>query len=57
MADSDFSRWVLKNPSGIYSLEYTETPFSSDLGPEDVLVRLYAASLNPRDLVIAEVSD
>lgn len=31
-------------------------PTEADLGPEDVLVDLYAASLNYRDIAIAKVS-
>lgn len=53
----DYGRWVLQTQSGYDSLEYTETPLSFPLGPDDVLVRLYAASLNPRDIGLSQVTD
>ncbi|KAF3801478.1 Zinc-type alcohol dehydrogenase-like protein [Colletotrichum gloeosporioides] len=42
--------WVLRTPTGVGSLELQTTSMSFSLGPRDVLVRIRAASLNPRDL-------
>lgn len=52
----DYARWVLKTPKDFESLEYIETPTSLVPGPEEVLIRLHAASLNPRDLAVVHVS-
>lgn len=50
-------QWVLTGQEGFEtSLEYQQDisePSVHGLGPNDVLVRMYAASLNYRDLVIA----
>jgi len=50
-------QWILNDQQGFEtSLKYeTNVPIPSkdELGPHDVLVKLYAASLNYRDLVIA----
>lgn len=53
---ADFRRWVLRTPTGVGSLELQTTSTSFSLGPRDVLVRIRAASLNPRDLAIINVS-
>jgi NADPH:quinone reductase-like Zn-dependent oxidoreductase len=49
------SSWVLQDQQGIDSLELVEDHPVSTLGDSDVLVKLYAASLNYRDIVIAKV--
>ncbi|KAK6208428.1 hypothetical protein LQW54_006773 [Pestalotiopsis sp. IQ-011] len=49
-------QWILNSQDGFEkSLEYqqVEIPKPSDLGPNEVLVKLYAASLNYRELIIA----
>lgn len=50
-------QWVLTGQEGFeISLEYQQdisVPSVHDLGPSEVLVRMYAASLNYRELVIA----
>ena len=50
-------QWVINNQDGFEkALEYQQdipVPSASDLGPNEVLVALHAASLNYRDLVIA----
>lgn len=50
-------QWILNDQEGFEtSLKYeTKVPIPSkdELGPNDVLVKLHAASLNFRDLVIA----
>ncbi|KAI0502851.1 putative alcohol dehydrogenase [Xylaria bambusicola] len=50
-------QWILNSQNGFEnSLEYRKDiriPSSSDLGPKDVLVKMLAASLNYRDLMIA----
>lgn len=56
-------QWILTSQSGFEkSLEYQENvqiPLADELGPSEVLVKMYAASLNYRELMIAEpeVSD
>ena len=50
-------QWVLTGQEGFEkSLEYQQDigiPSAHDLGPNEVLVRMYAASLNYRELMIA----
>lgn len=49
-------QWILNSQDGFEkSLEYqqVEIPKISELGPNEVLVKLYAASLNYRELIIA----
>lgn len=50
-------RWVLDSAQeGLSSLRFDAAAAPSvQLGPEEVLVRMHAASLNYRDLVIARV--
>lgn len=55
----DTMRWVLDEAQqGVSSLRFESNPASPsrNLGPEDVLVEIRAASLNYRDLAIAKVS-
>lgn len=51
-------QWILSDQQGFEtSLKYEENirvPSQESLGPNEVLVRLYAASLNYRDLALAE---
>lgn len=51
-------RWVLDSAQeGLSSLHFNAAaPAPVQLGPEEVLVRMHAASLNYRDLVITKVS-
>lgn len=51
----DSGRWLLKSPYGFENLTYEETAGSEPLGPEDVLVRLHAASLNFREIYMLKV--
>ncbi|KAI0487787.1 putative zinc-containing alcohol dehydrogenase [Xylaria cf. heliscus] len=50
-------QWILNSQKGFEnSLEYQNNlpvPSASDLGPKEVLVRMFGASLNFRDLIIA----
>ncbi|KAI4591788.1 hypothetical protein KJ359_012592 [Pestalotiopsis sp. 9143b] len=46
----DSGRWLLRSPYGFENLTYVETSGGEPLGPEDVLVRLHAASLNFREI-------
>ncbi|KAI8631871.1 putative alcohol dehydrogenase [Xylariaceae sp. FL1651] len=50
-------QWILNSQNGFEkSLEYQENvriPSQSELGPKDVLVRMHAASLNYRELIIS----
>lgn len=57
-SSSTTGRWVLDpNQAGLSSLRYEPTAEDKveNLGPEDVLVEMHAASLNYRDIVIAKV--
>ncbi|KAK0666415.1 putative alcohol dehydrogenase [Cercophora samala] len=48
-------KWILTGQEGYdASLELVDSEISTDVGPDDVLVQLQAASLNYRDLVIAK---
>jgi NADPH:quinone reductase-like Zn-dependent oxidoreductase len=49
------SAWVLKDQQGIDSLQLVENHPVPTLSENDVLVKLHAASLNARDIVIAKV--
>ena len=55
MADKITARWTLKTQGGIESLQYEVKAELPELGEEDVLVEMHAASLNYRDLMIAKV--
>ncbi|KAI0437874.1 putative zinc-containing alcohol dehydrogenase [Xylaria telfairii] len=50
-------QWILNSQNGFEnSLEYqknVQVPSSNDLGPKEVLVKMFAASLNYRELMIA----
>jgi NADPH:quinone reductase-like Zn-dependent oxidoreductase len=50
------ARWTLPTQNGIESLKYEENAPIPDLGEDDVLVEMHAASINYRDLVITKVS-
>ena len=49
------SAWILEGQNGVDSLHKVDNVKTSALGDHDVLVQLHAASLNHRDLAIAEV--
>lgn len=46
--------WILQGQNGVDSLEQTPQKLP-ELGDHDILVELHAASLNHRDVAIAEV--
>jgi NADPH:quinone reductase-like Zn-dependent oxidoreductase len=50
-------QWVLNSQNGFEtSLEYQESvlePSADDIGPNEVLVEIHAASLNYREIMIA----
>lgn len=48
--------WVLQTQNGIESLEFVEGIQLPPLRDDEILVKIHAASLNYRDLVIAKVS-
>lgn len=50
------SAWVLREQGRINSLELIQDHALRELGEHDVLVKLYAASLNYREIVIAKVN-
>ena len=50
-----FARWTLESQNGLEGLRYTEGQTLPDLGAEDVVVKIHAASLNYRDVAIAKV--
>lgn len=49
------SAWILQGQNGVDSLSKVDNVKIPALGDHDVLVQLHAASLNRRDLTIAEV--
>jgi NADPH:quinone reductase-like Zn-dependent oxidoreductase len=55
MSITKTARWVLKSQHGLDSLVYEQETIIPDIGVEEVLVELHAASLNYRDLVISTV--
>jgi NADPH:quinone reductase-like Zn-dependent oxidoreductase len=55
MANPSFSQWTLVGQNGIESLNYATTKLPANLGENEVIVELRAASLNYRDIVIAQV--
>ena len=55
MTNSAFFQWTLEAQEGIESLKYEQTQATTDLGDQEVLVELRAASLNYRDIVITKV--
>jgi hypothetical protein len=55
MPNKTTARWTLKSQDGIESLHYEEKAELPELGEENVLVEIHAASLNYRDLAIAKV--
>lgn len=50
-----YMRWTLSSSGSMDNLDYGSAPVPAEVGPEDVLVELQAASLNYRDIVIAKV--
>jgi hypothetical protein len=57
MSTESTGYWTLPSQNGLDSLQYDANGAKSeqDLGPNDVLVELRAASLNYRDLVTTDV--
>ena len=55
MATKWTNRWVLKGQKGLDSLDFQKGAAVPELGPDDVLVELRAASLNYRELVVTKV--
>lgn len=51
----DSGKWVLKSPFGLENLTYEDVTDKEALGPQDVLVRLHAASLNFREIYVLNV--
>lgn len=49
------SAWILEGQNGVDSLNKVDNAKIPALGDHDVRVQLHAASLNHRDLAIAEV--
>lgn len=52
---SETEAWVLENQTGVAGLHLHKDVKLPSLGPHDVLVRIRAASLNFRELVVAQV--
>jgi NADPH:quinone reductase-like Zn-dependent oxidoreductase len=55
MTPKTTARWVLKGQNGLDSLTFEQGAAIPEIGDEDVLVELRAASLNYRELVITKV--
>lgn len=51
-----YIQWSLNGQDGIDSLKCGQSEMPKDLGDHDVLVKIHAASLNYRDLVLAKLS-
>lgn len=47
--------WILSEQKGIDSLQLVQENIIPEIGENDVLVKIHAASLNYRDIVIAKV--
>lgn len=47
--------WILASQSSIDSLQFIDDHPTPSVGEYDVLVKLHAASLNYRDIVLAKV--
>lgn len=54
VTNMDTNAWILQGQNGVNSLEQTPQKLP-ELRDHDVLVELHAASLNHRDVAIAEV--
>lgn len=52
MAPSSFKKWIVAGSNGFDSLKLIENAPLPELGENDILVKLHAASLNYRDLII-----
>lgn len=55
MTSQTFARWTLNGQNGIESLTCQQIDLTKELGAQEVLVKIYAASLNYRDVAIAKV--
>jgi NADPH:quinone reductase-like Zn-dependent oxidoreductase len=55
MTTTTVSQWTLDGQNGITSLKSGTTKLPTNLGENEVLVELRAASLNYRDIVLAKV--
>jgi hypothetical protein len=56
MMPEKYTQWSLIGQDGIESLKCGQAEMPKDLGEHDVLVKIHAASLNYRDLVLAKVN-
>jgi NADPH:quinone reductase-like Zn-dependent oxidoreductase len=56
MATGTFKQWVLDSQNGVESLVSRQVQIPAELGEHEVLMKIHAASLNYRDLVIAKVN-
>ncbi|QYS97762.1 PKS_ER domain-containing protein [Trichoderma simmonsii] len=54
MAQNTFKQWVLRDANGVESLHLSSATIPSTIGDYDVLVNLHFASLNYRDILIAQ---
>lgn len=57
MAPKTSPTWILPCQNGIESLQLLEETPVPEIGDDQVLVKVHAASLNYRDIVIAKVCD
>lgn len=57
MIPSTSAEWRLRGKKGLDSLEFETTVPMPQLGPSDVLVKLEAASLNYRDVLLTQVNN
>lgn len=55
MASKTFKQWVLNDAKGFESLQISSSTIPTAINDYDVLVNLHFASLNYRDIIIAQV--
>ena len=56
MSEGTYKQWTLQGQNGIESLVSGTADLPTGLGDHDVLVKIHAASLDFRDIVLAKVS-
>ena len=56
MLEGTYKQWTPQGQNGLDSLVASVGSLPKELGEHDVLVKIHAASLNFRDIVLAKVS-
>lgn len=55
MTPRTYTQWTLNGQRGIESLVQCQADYPTEIGPHEVLVKIHAASLNYREIVLANV--